>query len=219
MVVRYMLWRKHGKGWLLGKFKPKVTKIQQSLFKELYELLLAGEDVALESLAPVSHRILLSSFTLSLDVRNQVDSAVEQFMIFAIMTPTISVYLSALSHTQLFARMQRTILSTLLHTAWHGGADADFKLEEQVVDAEMDEEESEDNIGCDFDREAEEAEDSVEFHQFGELQETEGIGVWDDEMFDSAGVECSMLAGGDEDDDDMGMEILVGRDGDDELLR
>jgi hypothetical protein len=218
MVIRYILWRKHGKGYLLGGFKPKVTKVQQSLFKELYELVLAGEDVELERLAAVTHRILLSSFTLSLDVRNQVDSAVEQFMIFAIMTPTIRVYLSALSHTQLFARMQRTVFSTLLHTAWHGGADADFELEGQKDGAENDVGEL-DDIGSDFDREAEEVEDSVEFYRFDETQAA-GVLAWDGDMFDNAGVDDRIPATtNDEDEDDMGMEILTGRDGDDELLR
>jgi hypothetical protein len=131
MVIRYMLLRKHGKGNMFGNFKPKVTKPQQSLFKDFYNLLLKGADVELTSLAPLAHRILLSSFTLSLNARNQVDSGFEQFMIFAIMTPSLHTFLSALCHTQLFAQTQRTIFSTFLHTAWHGGADADFKLEDR----------------------------------------------------------------------------------------
>ncbi|KIM73120.1 hypothetical protein PILCRDRAFT_733216 [Piloderma croceum F 1598] len=221
MVIRYMLWRKHGKGDMFGNFKPKVTKPQQSLFRDLYNLLLKGADVELTSLAPLAHRILLSSFTLSLNARNQVDSAFEQFMIFAIMTPSLHTFLSALCHTQLFARTQRTIFSTFLHTAWHGGADTDFKLEDRGSVTGNDEGNKQEpgGNGGDLDTEADDTGDDIDFHQFDEMAPTAGAG-WDDGIFDDAGVYVGMPDEQNADEDaDEGMEILTDWDGDDVLLR
>ena len=201
-----------------------MTKPQLGLFKELYHHLLAGEAVELDALGPTAHRVLLSSFTLSLNARNQVDSAVEQSMIFSLMAPTPGRFLSALSHTQLFARSQRTIFTTFFHTAWHGGPDCDFKLDDRAnshahaqdsCNVDDDEEPSEIEAGKELDRETDEVEESVDFCRFGDQVPTMRVDdVWDDEgMFDVSGVKEATS-----DDGDMGMEILTGRDGDDALL-
>jgi hypothetical protein len=107
MVVRFMLWKKHVSIEGFGNFRPKLTREQFDLFKELYSLLVWGSALKIADLAPISHHIVFSAYTLNVDVQNKVDNALEQSLVFTILTPIKGWYISALSTTQLFAHIQR----------------------------------------------------------------------------------------------------------------
>src|ERR1700683_2651183 len=140
MVIRFMLWKKHNTIETFGHFRPKMTEGQLNLFRDLYSLLARGSALEMALLAPVAHRIIFSAYTLNMNVRNKVDSALEQSLILTILTPVKGWYLSALSTTQLFAHIQRIGFSAFFHTAWHGGIDVDFALENcKVAEEECDE--------------------------------------------------------------------------------
>jgi hypothetical protein len=138
----------------LGKFKPRLLPDQLPLFVALYELLKRGTSLEMNDIAPVVHRIIFSMSTSSLDPRVKVDSAVEQSIVLTMTTTIPGLWLSSPALTQLFARWQRVIFSTLFHNGWLGGTERDFALDhhvdtsaEEIVDSEVDEDsDEEDNI-------------------------------------------------------------------------
>lgn len=144
LVIRYMLWKKFEQAEGFGSFRPKLSQKQLNLFSDLYSLLVHGPDLEISTLAPIAHRIVFSAYTLNMDVRNKVDSALEQSIIFTTLTPVKGWYISVLSTTQIFAHIQRIGFSAFFHTAWHGGIDTDFALESHI---DMDEDEDQDGEG------------------------------------------------------------------------
>jgi hypothetical protein len=194
MVIRYLLLLKHRKTARLGKFKPKLTKVQYDLFVVL--------------IAPIAHRILFSVFTMSMDARTKVDSAMEQSLILTMMTPDQDQWLSAQCLTQLFAQTQRTIFSTIFHTAWHGGINADFNLEDRTGEDNTNEFEGNDDESDNVQRETEEVEDGIQFEKF-DIDVSQGYDMFNCNIFDMAGV------GGQTDEDlAAGVEILDNREHD-----
>jgi hypothetical protein len=225
MVIRFMLWRKHNSIEGFGNFRPKLSQEQFDLFKELYTLLVRGSALEISVLAPTAHRIVFSAYTLNMNVRNKVDSALEQSLVFTTLTPVKGWYISALSTTQLFAHIQRIGFSALFHTAWLGGVDSDFVLDNHVntgdeqedegnEDEEADSpEESEDDLA----REAEEAQQGLELHSF---KGPNAVGPtthreWSLDDFDTAGEAATEPQS---EDEDLGIEILEDRQDEDPLL-
>jgi hypothetical protein len=223
MVIRFMLWKKHESIEGFGNFRPKLTREQFDLFRDLYSLLVRGSALEMDILAPLAHRIVFSAYTLNMNARNKVDSALEQSLVFTTLTTVKGWYISALSTTQLFAHIQRTGFSTLFHTAWHGGIDVDFMLESNTTTEGHDDEGDEDGDGDDetaddLVREAEEVEDGLELHSFQKpnaVKRTAHSG-WSFDEFDAAG---EAAAEPQSEDEDLGIEILEGRQGEDALLR
>ena len=123
-----MLWLKFRKTGGIGSFKPKLTHKVINEFKVLYTLLSQGEAVDISSLVATAHRILFHSFTTPMDARQPVDSAIEQSLIFSMLTPHNEQWLSAACLTCLCSQAQRTIFSTIFHTAQMGGIDGTFTL-------------------------------------------------------------------------------------------
>ena len=225
MVIRFMLWKKHESIKGFGNFRPKLTPEQLHLFKELYSLLVRGSALQIAVLAPIAHRIVFSAYTLNMNVRNKVDSALEQSLVFTILTPVKGWFISALSTTQLFAHIQRIGFSALFHTAWQGGIDVDFVLdshmdteEEQEHDGDGDEEgDSPEESGDDLAREAEEAQAELELHSF---KAPNSVGPtahreWSLDDFDTAGEPATEPQS---EGEDLGIEILEGRQDEDPLL-
>jgi hypothetical protein len=221
MVIRFMLWRKNNSIEGFGNFRPKLSQEQFDLFKELYTLLVQGSALEIAVLAPTAHRIVFSAYTLNMNVRNKVDSALEQSLVFTTLTPVKGWYISALSTTQLFAHIQRIGFSALFHTAWLGDVDVDFALDSHVAEHEHDgsedeegdsPEESEDDLA----REAEEAQQGLELHSF---KGPNAVGPtthreWSLDDFDTAGE----VATEPQSDEDLGIEILEDRQDEDPLL-
>jgi hypothetical protein len=225
MVIRYILWRKHESILGFGNFRPKLTREQFDLFRELYSLLVRGLKLEIAILAPIAHRIVFSAYTLNMNVRNKVDSALEQSLVFTTLTPVKGLYISALSTTQIFAHIQRIGFSAFFHTAWHGGIDVDFVLEsrmdteeEQERNGEGDEEgDSPEETGDDLTSEAGEVQDGLELHSFkgpnAVGRTTHSECSLDD--FDTAG---EVAAEPQSEGEDPGIEILEGSQGEDPLL-
>jgi hypothetical protein len=225
MVIRFMLWKKYDSMEGFGHFRPKLTPEQLDLFKDLYSLLVRGPALEVGILAPTAHRIIFSAYTLNMNARNKVDSALEQSLIFTTLTPVKGWYISVLSTTQLFAHIQRIGFSALFHTAWHGGIEVDFVLESHMpVDAEEDqdqdgeggeERDSPDETGDDLAREVEEVQDGLELHDFKGPNAVERTAPreWSLDDFDTAGEAT------DEQSDDLGVEILEDRQDEDPMLR
>lgn len=150
LVIRFMLWKQEGKMWKLGGFCPKVSAEQIGLYKALYQLLLQGEDVTMDNIAPVSHQILYSTFTMHFSLHNKVDSAFEQSLIFSILLLKPGHYLPANVLQQSLACIQQTCFSTIFHTAWLGSPDINYRMvehteEQDVNDEGYDEGEDEDD--------------------------------------------------------------------------
>lgn len=174
MVTRFILWKRTGKHVLLGCFLPKLTLDQLELFLKLYEYLKKGPDADMNAFAPTVHRILYATFTVSTDARIQVATAVEQSLIFSILTSHPGVWLSPQVLCHLYCHYQRTCFTTFFHTAWLGGAEPDYQLETHTEDREEKGEEDEEdkdeertvNSGVVLERELEDVEDEVEMVNF-----------------------------------------------------
>jgi hypothetical protein len=223
MVIRFMLWKKHESTEGFGNFRPKLTREQFDLFKDLYSLLVQGSALQMAIVAPVAHRLIFSAYTLNMNARNKVDSALEQSLVFTTLTPVKGWYISALSTTQIFAHIQRTGFSALFHTAWHGGIDVDFVLENDMATEEHDDGgdgdgDGEDETVDDLAREAEEVEDGLELHNFKRPNAVKRTAhrEWSFDEFDTAG-EAAVEP--QSEDKDLGIEILEGRQGEDALLK
>jgi hypothetical protein len=224
MVIRFMLWKKHESIEGFGNFRPKLTREQFDLFKDLYSLLVRGPALDVGILAPIAHRIIFSAYTLNMNARNKVDSALEQSLIFTILTPVKGWYISTLSTTQIFAHIQRIGFSALFHTAWHGGIDIDFVLESHMDAEEHQDQDGEageegyspDETGDDLAKEVEEVQDGLELHNFKGPNAGERIvhREWSLDDFDTAGE-----ATDEPQSDNMGMEILEDRQHEDPMLR
>jgi hypothetical protein len=223
MVTRFMLWKKHDAIENFGNFRPKLTRGQLELFKDLYSLLNQGSAVEMAILAPVAHRIIFSAYTLKMNGRKKVDSAIEQFLILAVLTPVKGWYISPRATTQLFAHIQRVGFSALFHTAWHGGIDVDFVLEnDNAADEEHDdggeEGDSASEAGDDLSNEAEEVEDALELRSFKGPNAVASTThkEWSSDEFDTAGEDETEPQN---EDADLGIEILEEHQGEDPLLR
>jgi hypothetical protein len=224
VVIRFMLWRKHESIEGFGNFRPKLTREQFSLFRDLYSFLVRGSALEIAVLAPIAHRIVFSAYTQNMNVRNKVDSALEQSLVFTTLTPVQGRYISALSTTQMFAHIQRIGFSAFFHTAWHGGIDVDFVLERHI-DTEEDEErddegdeegESPEETGDDLAREAGEVQDALELHSFKEPNAVERVHrEWSLDDFDAAGEEATEPQS---QGSDLGIDIIEDRQDDDPLL-
>lgn len=239
MVIRCMLWTKCGISELttaLGGFKPKLTQEQLQLFVNLYHLLRKGPLVEQGDIGPVAHQILFSTFTTPMNLRNKVDCALEQSLILSMTTVTPNHWLSASALTGMFARVQRTGFSALLHTAWHEGNAEDFALEARgdgVDDQELDSAEEagddvdswdDDELGSDLDVEAEDAEEDIRLLNFKELLgSTAPVNdhPWTDadfaKIFEGAGSQSEH--DGSELADDAGMEVIDPLEGDKDLTK
>jgi hypothetical protein len=218
-----MLWKKHEQVEGLGNFRPKLSREQFDLFRDLYSLLVRGPALEIATLAPIAHRIVFSAYTLNMNVRNKVDSALEQSIIFTTLTPVKGWYISALSTTQIFAHIQRIGFSALFHTAWLGGIDADFALESQVDTEEEDQDgeggepgDSADDMRDDLAREAEEVQDGIELHSFKGPNAMESHRELSLDDFDTAG---EVTAEPQSEGEDLGVEILEDRPDEDPMLR
>src|SRR5262245_50330109 len=86
MVVRFMLWKHHGRSDLLGSFKPIITQIQNKHFQQLYRILGHGSDVDVDAMGEIVHRILYHTFTMPTDILVQVASIVDQSIILSMLT-------------------------------------------------------------------------------------------------------------------------------------
>ena len=223
MVIRFMLWKKHESTEGFGNFRPKLTREQFDLFKDLYSLLVRGPALEVGILAPIAHRIIFSAYTLNMNPRNKVDSALEQSLIFTTLTPVKGWYISVLSTTQIFAHIQRIGFSALFHTAWLGGIAVDFMLEnymdteeDQDQDGEGGEGDSPDETGDELVKEVEEVQDGLELHNFKGPNAVERTAhrEWSLDEFDTAGEATDGPQS-----DDLGIEILEDRQDDDPMLR
>jgi hypothetical protein len=220
-----MLWKKHEQIEGFGNFRPKLTRDQLDLFRDLYSLLVRGPTLEISTLAPIAHRIVFSAYTLNMNVRNKVDSALEQSIIFTTLTPVKGWYISVLSTTQIFAHIQRIGFSALFHTAWHGGISVDFALESRIDTGAGDQdgargEEGDiaDETGDDLAREAEEVQDGLELHNFKGPNGVERTAYSELSLddFDTAGeVTTEQQSEG----QDLGIDILEDRPDEDPILR
>jgi hypothetical protein len=132
LVIRYMLWFRCGKTGNLGTFRPKCSKAQQELFKELYDVLLAGEGEGGWDLAPILcliHRIMVLVLTTSTSVKEKIATVLEQGLLLSSLTQNGN-YRSANQLTQSCSQIQRTFLSTITHAAFLGGFEKDYILQE-----------------------------------------------------------------------------------------
>jgi len=233
VVIRFMLWKKHDSIGNLGNFRPKLTRGQLDLFKDLYSLLSQGSTIEMALLAPITHRIIFSAYTLKMDVRKKVDSVLEQSLILTVLTPVKGWYLSTLLTTQIFAHIQRIGFSALFHTAWHGGIDVDFVLENRKATdeerdgaggegGEIEQGDGDGEAGDDLATEAEEVEDGLELRNF-KGQNTVARTAhkeWSLDEFDTSGEgETSHAVDPQAQDADLGIEILEERQDEDPLLR
>lgn len=125
----------------LGSFTPQVRLLKQrELINSLYDCFTIGaanpeesteeEEIAvMKTAGTLIHRLLLSFYLEALDVKQMVDSAVEQGLALATMTVECGKYAAPNIITKLIACTARTMLSAYLHSAWHEGVDLDFALE------------------------------------------------------------------------------------------
>src|SRR6267154_725024 len=94
---------------------------------------------------PIAHEILYSSFTMATSVKDQVATAMEQSVIFSILTPEKGKYLSPKVLSFIFAHTQRTGFSAILHVAWEGGIEKGHVMEDRSEVTDVTEEESDDD--------------------------------------------------------------------------
>lgn len=129
----------------LGTFTPKVRLLKQrDIIGRLYDCFnsaeskvdddLEEEDTTMQIAGPLIHRLLLSFYMETLDVKELVDSAVEQSLALATMTVESDKYTEPNVVTKSIACTVRTMLSSYLHSAWHGGVDHDFVLDVKPLD-------------------------------------------------------------------------------------
>ena len=217
-----MLWLKFRKTGGIGSFKPKLTQAVLEEFKVLYGLLSQGEEVDTGLLAATAHRILFHTFTTPMNVRQPVDSALEQSLIFSMLTPHAEQWLSAACLTHLCTQLQRTIFSTFFHTAWMGGIDGTFTLScppddkglsantESAAD-DGDSQSPDPMTGVQADTEMEDREADTDFEKFDGVEAD--FDEWA-ELDPSMLLETSCADGNDpySEAQDSGMEILHGRD-------
>lgn len=191
LVVRYLLWSSFKTSrQRLGKFRPILTQDLQRLFKELYVGLQKGEDAVVADLAPIFHQIIIHTTRQTLSTGRLVDSAAEQSILIALLMPGKDEWKTALSTTQMFARWQRLIFSASAHDGDREGGD--YKLADDGAEAEndkndggadqsddeeaADEDEFPDQLGDNFEVEADEANDAIDLTPFEEEEELEPLG-------------------------------------------
>jgi hypothetical protein len=153
MVIRGFLWHKYQKTTPLGKFKPKLSLKLNELFKRLYPLIAVGKEADMIKFGPITHEILYYSFTMATSIKDQVATATEQSVIFSILTPEKGKYLSPKVLSYIFAHMQRTGFSAILHVAWEGGIEKKYIMEDRSKISDRTEEDNEDNDEEDDDEE------------------------------------------------------------------
>jgi hypothetical protein len=226
LVIRYMLWKKCEQAEGFGNFRPKLSREQFDLFRDLYSLLVQGPALEIATLAPIAHRIVFSAYTLTMNVRNKVDSALEQSIIFTTLTPVKGWYISVLSTTQIFAHIQRIGFSAFFHTAWHGGVGTGFALESQIDTDEDEDKDGEggeegdaaDEIDDNLDGEAEEVQNGLELHTFKGPNSVEPMAHRELSLddFDTAG---EVITEPQSEGQDLGIDILEDRPDEDPILR
>lgn len=185
-----MLWRSfESSRSRLGGFKPILTQELQELFKRLYQVLREGDNAAAADLAPIFHRIIISTTRQSLSSGRQVDSAAEQSILLSLLMPGDDEWKTALSTTQIFARWQRLIFSgSALDGDREGGdyeladnkdnTDGDNTSDTSQVDDQAEateEDEFPEPLGEDFEVEADEADDAVGLTPFAQEEEEEEL--------------------------------------------
>jgi hypothetical protein len=145
MVIRGLLWYKYKKSKALGTFKPKLSQKLNELFKRLYLLIAIGQEADMIKFGPIAHEILYLSFTMATSIKDQIATATEQSVIFSILTPEKGRYLSPKVLSHIFAHIQRTGFSAILHVAWEGGIEKGYAMEDRSKVADCTEEESDDD--------------------------------------------------------------------------
>ena len=221
LVIRYMLWLKFRKTGGIGSFKPKLTQAMLEEFKVIYGLLSQGAEVDTGSLVATAHRILFHTFTTSMNARQPVDSALEQSLIFSMLTPHAEQWLSAACLTRLCSQVQRIIFSTIFHTAWMGGIDGTFTLscplDDNALSANTESATDDDDSQSDdpmtevqAHTEMEDREADAEFEKFDGVEAD--FDEWGARSFDVAGTSCADGNDPCSEAQDSGMEILHGRD-------
>lgn len=142
-------------------------------------------------LVPIFHEIIINTTRQSLSTSRLVDSAAEQSILLALLMPSKDEWKTALSTTQMFARWQCLIFSaSTLDGDQEGGdykladsdnansdtskndSDINWMDEEEAVD----EDEFPEQLGENFEVEAEEADDTVDLTLFKEEEEIESLG-------------------------------------------
>jgi hypothetical protein len=222
LVVRAFLWNRHKKTKPLGAFKPKLSEKLNRLFRQLYPLIAVGHDADAYAFGPVVHEILYYSFTMPTSIKDQVATAMEQSVIFSILTPEIGRYLSPKVLCALFCHAQRTGFSTILHTAWQGGINKTYAMEDRsnaTDQAGEDEEDDEED-----DEEEEEEDDEVAKaaeNEMGDVEEEAELrsfhdqdGLSEDDFYERMDTEQNS-----EPLDDNAMEIMPDRPDEDEVMR
>src|SRR5262245_15094178 len=126
MVIRYMLWKHHGRAKVLGSFKPLVTQAQDVHFQKLYQILMGGPELHIDSMAETVHRILYHTITMNTDILVQVASIVDQSFILTMLTGKENLWHSFWVLTRQSAHFQRTAFTSMLHTALLGGIEVDY---------------------------------------------------------------------------------------------
>jgi hypothetical protein len=225
LVVRALLWHRHKKTKPLGAFKPKLSEKLNGLFKRLYPLIAVGHDANANTFGPVVHEILYYTFTMPTSIKDQVATAMEQAVIFSILTPEMGRYLSPKVLCSLFCHAQRTGFSAILHAAWQGGIDKTYTMEDRSNATEQageDEEEEEDEA------EEEEAEDDevarAAENEMGDVEEEVELrsfhdqdGLSEDDFYERMDTERDSEIV--EPLDDNAMEIMPDRPDEDEVMR
>jgi|ERR1700722_13902245 len=120
MVIRFFLWCKFGEAEKLGQFRPKLTETQSRLFKQLYRCLEKGAETDVNEIAPLTHLILIHTFSVSTDAKIQVATAVDQVLIFRMLTEMEKEWRRPGVLSNLCCHFQRTCFSASLHLAWRG---------------------------------------------------------------------------------------------------
>jgi hypothetical protein len=225
LVLRAFLWNRHKKTKPLGAFKPKLSEKLFGLFRQLYPLIAVGHDADVNAFGPVVHEILYYSFTMPTSIKDQVATAMEQTFIFSILTPEIGRYLSPKVLCTLFCHAQRTGFSTILHTAWQGGINKKYVMEDrsnatdqagedeedEVEDDEVEEEED-DEVAKAAENEMGDVEEEVELRSFHDQD-----GLSEDDFYERMGTEQNPETM--ESLDNNAMEIMPDRPDEDEVMR
>lgn len=228
MVIRAFLWHKHKRSSPLGNFRPKLSQKLHERFKQLYGLLAVGQVADREKFGPVVHEILYYNFTMPTNIKDQVATALEQSLIFCISTSERAKYLSPGLLCYLFAHVQRTCFSTFVHTAWQGGIENRYTIDDRHAkvttqakddsDEEEGDEEEEEGLNKTSARTAEDeiddAQEDIELRSFHDQQDqgcSPGSDFFEQIGEDSVEVVASL--------DDSAMEIVPDRPEEDEVKR
>jgi hypothetical protein len=191
LVIHAFLWHKYKKTKLLGTFKPKLSLKLNGLFRQLYPLITMGKDADIRSFGPVVHKILYYSFTMLTSIKDHVATAMEQTLIFCILTPEIGKYLSPKLLFFLFSHTQRTGFSIILHAAWEGGIAKGYLMEDCSRGTDQAEEDSDDKDGEGDDGDDDEGAKVAE-NEIGDIEEkVEFRSFHDQDCSVPFGQECS----------------------------